>query len=240
MVAFEGTTLMQNDDVNMLDRIESRPQTLRLIALDRVRDAILEGRISPGERLVERNLAERLGVSRSVIREVIRNLESEGLVEGTPSGPRLGIITIDQAEQIYDIRIQLESSAVAACARVATEVTVSALKSALADIAAAHEQRSAIGALRATTCFYEIIFKTGGHLIAWEIVQRLNSRISQLRAMTLSVVGRQAAGLKRLAGMVDLIERRDTSGAAAACQKHVREAAKIACDKLREVEVSAL
>jgi len=69
---------------------------------------------------VERNLAERLGVSRSVIREVIRNLESEGLVEGTPSGPRLGIITIDQWEQIYDIRIQLESSAVAACARVAT------------------------------------------------------------------------------------------------------------------------
>ena len=48
MVTFEGTTLMQNDDVNMLDRIESRPQTLRLIALDRVRDAILEGRISPG------------------------------------------------------------------------------------------------------------------------------------------------------------------------------------------------
>ena len=238
MVIFEGTTLMQNDDVNMLDRIESRPQTLRLIALDRVRDAILEGRISPGERLVERNLAERLGVSRSVIREVIRNLESEGLVEGTPSGPRLGIITIDQAEQIYDIRIQLESSAVAACARVATEVTVSALKSALADIAVAHEQRSAIGALRATTCLYEIIFKTGGHLIAWEIVQRLNSRISQLRAMTLSVVGRQASGLKRLAGMVDLIERQDSSGAAAACQKHVREAAKIACDKLREIEGS--
>lgn len=229
--------LMQNDNVNVLDRIESRPQTLRLIALDRVRDAILEGRISPGERLVERNLAERLGVSRSVIREVIRNLESEGLVEGTPSGPRLGIITIDQAEQIYDIRIQLESSAVAACARVATQLTVSALKSALADIAAAHEQRSAIEALRATTCFYEIIFKTGGHLIAWEIVQRLNSRISQLRAMTLSVIGRQSAGLKRLAGIVDLIERQDASGAAASCRKHVQEAATIACIKLREVEV---
>ncbi|HWU01985.1 MAG TPA: GntR family transcriptional regulator, partial [Novosphingobium sp.] len=60
-----------------LERIEQRPQTLRLIALDRVRDAILEGRILPGERLVERTLSDRLGVSRSVIREVIRNLESE-------------------------------------------------------------------------------------------------------------------------------------------------------------------
>ena len=74
-----------------LERIEARPQTLRLIALDRVRDAIMQGQIAPGERLVERTLGERLGVSRSVIREVIRNLESEGLVESTASGPR-GIV----------------------------------------------------------------------------------------------------------------------------------------------------
>lgn len=225
---------MQINEDNSLERIEARPQTLRLIALDRVRDAILEGRIAPGERLVERSLAERLGVSRSVIREVIRNLESEGLVEGTPSGPRLGMITVDQAAQIYDIRIQLESSAVAACARLADEATIEALKAALADIAAAHEDRSAIGALRATMRFYEIIFETGGHHIAWEIVQRLNSRISQLRAMTLSVVGRQAAGLERLSGIVELIANGDAAGAAKACERHVREASKIACERLKK------
>ncbi len=211
-----------------LEKIEERPQTLRLIALERVRDAILEGKIAPGERLVERNLGERLGVSRSVVREVIRNLESEGLVESTPSGPRLSTITVDQAKQIYEIRVHLESSAVAACAEVSTDQTVSDLKVALAAVAEAHREGSPIGALRATMRFYEIIFAVSGHEIAWDIVQRLNSRISQLRAMTLSVKGRQAAGLNRLSGIVQAIADHDPVAAAEACREHITEASSIA------------
>src|SRR5690349_2098421 len=92
-----------------LSRIEDRPQTLRIIALERMRDAILEGRIAPGERLVERQLCDQLGVSRSVVREVLRNLESEGLVEtSSVHGPRLARINGDQASQIYEIRMLLE------------------------------------------------------------------------------------------------------------------------------------
>lgn len=219
-----------------LEKIEARPQTLRLIALDRVRDAILEGQIAPGERLVERTLGDRLGVSRSVIREVIRNLESEGLVENTPSGPRLATISVDQARQIYEIRVQLESSAVAACAQLSTPQVVQQLRTALKAIEDAHKDRSAVGALRASTVFYEIIFKAGKHDIAWDIVQRLNGRISQMRAMTLSVVGRQAAGLKRLATIVDAIEKQQPEAAAAACQEHVMEAATIAIERLRASE----
>lgn len=215
-----------------MEKIETRPQTLRLIALERVRDAILEGRIAPGERLVERSLGERLGVSRSVIREVIRNLESEGLVESTPSGPRLSVIAVDQARQIYEIRIQLESSAAAACAKQSTEQVVADLRSALSEIEQAHAEKHPIGALRATMRFYETMFLSGGHDIAWEIVQRLNSRISQLRAMTLSVVGRQAAGLKRLAKIVSCIENHDAAGAAEACREHISEAAVIAITAL--------
>lgn len=217
---------------DMLEKIEARPQTLRQIALDRVRDAIMQGQIAPGERLVERTLGDRLGVSRSVIREVIRNLESEGLVENTAAGPRLSTITPGQARQIYEIRMQLESSAVAACANAATANTVAELRDALAAIGAAHQAKNPIDALRASTRFYEIIFETGGHDIAWDIVQRLNSRISQMRAMTLSVVGRQAAGLNRLSRIVDAIANRDAAAAAAACREHVSEAGSIAVQML--------
>lgn len=219
-----------------LEKIEVRPQTLRLIALERLRDAILEGRIAPGERLIERNLAERLGVSRSVIREVIRNLESEGLVENALNGPRLATISVSQAKQIYEIRMQLESSAAAACAEVSTKETVSRLDAALADIRQAHEDRNPVGALRASMRFYEIVFMTGGHDIAWDIVQRLNSRISQMRAMTLSVVGRQAAGLKRLSKIVTAIADRNPVAASEACREHVLEASLIAIKMLEEVE----
>lgn len=216
-----------------MEKIEARPQTLRQIALDRVRDAIMEGQIAPGERLVERTLGDRLGVSRSVIREVIRNLESEGLVENTAAGPRLSTISPEQARQIYEIRMQLESSAVAACAEAATPRNVADLRTALAAIGAAHDAGNPVDALRASTRFYEIIFATGGHDIAWEIVQRLNSRISQMRAMTLSVVGRQAAGLARLSRIVDAIAKKDSTAAAEACREHVAEAGSIAVEMLR-------
>lgn len=218
---------------DILEKIEARPQTLRQIALDRVRDAIMEGQIAPGERLVERTLGDRLGVSRSVIREVIRNLESEGLVENTAAGPRLSTITPEQARQIYEIRMQLESSAVAACADLASAKTVAQLREALAAIGAAHQAKNPVDALRASTHFYEIIFETGGHDIAWEIVQRLNSRISQMRAMTLSVVGRQAAGLQRLTRIVDAIANKNPEAAAEACREHVSEAGSIAAEMLR-------
>lgn len=218
---------------DMLEKIEARPQTLRLIALDRVRDAIMEGQIAPGERLVERTLGDRLGVSRSVIREVIRNLESEGLVENSAAGPRLSTITPMQARQIYEIRMQLESSAAAACAEAASASTIAELREALANIAAAHKAKDPIGALRASTHFYEVIFRTGEHDIAWEIVQRLNSRISQMRAMTLSVVGRQTAGLTRLSRIVEAISNRDAAAAAEACREHVREASLIAIEMLK-------
>ena len=60
-------------------RIEEAPRTLREIALERLRAAIVENRFPPGTRLTERELCEQMGVSRSVVREVIRPLEAEGL-----------------------------------------------------------------------------------------------------------------------------------------------------------------
>jgi DNA-binding GntR family transcriptional regulator len=228
-----GEASMKPTESGVLQRIEQRPQTLRLIALDRVRDAIVEGRIAPGERLVERQLSEWLGVSRSVIREVIRNLESEGLVEtnGT-SGPRLAMITTDQVEQVYEIRLQLESSAAAACARRATLDTVEALQTALAEVVAAHAEHNSVGALHATTRFYELMFCASGHDIAWEIVQRLNSRISRMRALTLSSPERQKVGLVQMGRIVEAIAARDADRAARACRDHVADAAKTALDML--------
>jgi len=71
-----------------LERIEAVPQTLRDIVQAKMRDAIMAGHFAPGERLVERPLCEQLGVSRTVVRETIRYLEAEGLVETIPhKGP---------------------------------------------------------------------------------------------------------------------------------------------------------
>lgn len=102
-------------------KIENTPVTLRELALAKVRQAIISGYFKAGDRLVERSLCDELGVSRTVVREVIRYLEAEGLIENLPKkGPIVAILTWDVAEQIYDIRMLLESEAAKDCAKIAT------------------------------------------------------------------------------------------------------------------------
>ncbi|HWU02962.1 MAG TPA: FCD domain-containing protein, partial [Novosphingobium sp.] len=134
----------------------------------------------------------------------------------------------DEAQQIYEIRMQLEASAAAACAQKATPAAIEALNEALAAIAEAHSRHSSIDALRATNTFYEAMFLTGGHTIAWEVVQRLHGRISRLRAMTLASDGRQSAGHAQLSEIVTAIAARDADRAASACRQHVEGAARLA------------
>src|SRR5882672_1518544 len=90
-------------------RIVEAPKTLRELALDRMRAAILDFRFKPGERLTERDLCHRLGVSRSVVREVMRHLEAEDLVQTIPHhGLIVAKLDASQAAEIYEIRALFE------------------------------------------------------------------------------------------------------------------------------------
>ncbi len=210
-------------------RIDTPPVTLREMALERLRNAIIAGLFSPGQRLVERTLCDQLGVSRSVIREVLRHLETEGLVETAPKqGPIVALIDWHQARQIYDVRIALETTAVADCARNADTATKNKLKTVLQDLDRNSRKNDALTILAATTEFYETIFLSGGHEIAWDIVKRLNSRISRLRVMTLSTTNRTVSGPARMREIFNAIERNDPEAATAACRAHIMEAARIA------------
>lgn len=216
-------------------KIDTPPATLREIALDRMRRAIISGLFEPGERLVERTLCDQLGVSRSVIREVIRHLEAEGLVEMlAKQGPIVAILDWDSARQIYDIRAALESTAVADCARLADPSIKAKLAEVLNELDRTSKKNSPPAILDVTTEFYKIIFEAGGHTIAWEIVSRLNSRISRLRVMTLSTANRTVSGPARIRQIFSAIERNDPDAASAACRAHVAEAAAIAKTLLAE------
>lgn len=216
-------------------RIETPPATLREIALDRMRRAIISGLFEPGARLVERTLCDQLGVSRSVIREVIRHLEAEGLVEMlAKQGPIVARLDWNDARQIYEIRAALESTAVADCARVADASTKAQLRKAMNELDRVSRLNSPPGILDATTEFYRIIFETSGHNIAWEIVSRLNSRISRLRVMTLSTTNRTRSGPAQIREIFLAIEQNKPGEAASACRAHVSAAAEIARGLLGE------
>lgn len=212
-----------------LTRIEQAPRTLRDIVQDRMRTAIIEGHFAPGARLIERPLCEQLGVSRTVVRETIRYLEAEGLVEIIANrGPVVARLDWAQAAQIYDIRRQLEGAAAARCAGTFGPDFEGRLTAALGDLEAAMQGADWARVIGTTTRFYEVIFEEAGHSVAWEIVQRLNGRISRLRVLTLSDKDRPQPGLNHMKAISQAILSRDSDAAQAAVQAHLADAAAIA------------
>ncbi|HAV2726755.1 MULTISPECIES: GntR family transcriptional regulator [Acinetobacter calcoaceticus/baumannii complex] len=211
-------------------KIENPPVTLRELCLDKVRNAIITGYFPSGKRLVERTLCEELGVSRSVVREVIRYLEAEGLVEILPNkGPIVSLLNWDIASQIYEIRLLLEQSAVVDCTKNLDEKTAEKLKLLLEDLKAAFAADDINLIIATSTRLYETIFTTANHHIAWEVVQRLNGRISRLRAMTMKSTKREISGYQRIKNMCEAIYlHKAPEKAKQAVAEHIAEAAAVA------------
>lgn len=194
-----------------------------------MRTAIIEGHFKPGERLVERPLCEQLGVSRTVIRETIRYLEAEGLVQILSGrGPIVARMSWDDARQIYDIRRALETAAARTCAKQITPDLAAKLRTAFNALERETSRRKSGTLFRRTSDFYAEIFAGAGHHIAWEIVQRLNGRISRLRMMTLSTTDRKRPGVEHMRAICDAVCSGDPEAAAAAVIRHLDDTAEIA------------
>ncbi|WP_032879169.1 GntR family transcriptional regulator [Acinetobacter colistiniresistens] len=216
-------------------KIENPPVTLRELCLDKVRNAIITGYFPSGKRLVERTLCEELGVSRSVVREVIRYLEAEGLVEILPNkGPIVSLLDWEIASQIYEIRLLLEQSAVVDCTQNLTDEITQQLKQLLAELEQAFVADDINLIIATSAKLYETIFTTAKHYIAWEVVQRLNGRISRLRAMTMKSNKREISGYQRIKNMCEAIYLyQDADKAKQAVAEHIAEAAAVAKNILK-------
>lgn len=216
-------------------KVDRSAKTLRELTLEKMRGAIGSGHFKPGERLVERNLCEQLDVSRSIVREVLRHLETEGLVEsGTQQGPVVATLTADQAAQIYEIRALLEGHAARTCAEKASPAAIKRLVALNTATQAAFKQDDFHEVMVRTTAFYEALFKEAGLSMAWEVVQSLNARINRLRAMTISSAGRKKEASAEMSRIVDALQKGDGPAAQEASQDHVRRVAQIAAERLRE------
>ena len=101
---------------SQLLKIEKVPALLRQQVLEQLREAIISGVLLPGARLIERELTEQMGVSRTVVREALRQLEAEHLVEVIPNkGPFVRQLSINEAEDLYRIRAVLHGLAARMC-----------------------------------------------------------------------------------------------------------------------------
>lgn len=210
-------------------RIERNSKTLRELSLEKMRAAILGGHFKPGERLVERGLCEQLDVSRSIVREVLRHLEAEGLVESIPHhGPAVAALTGEQAAQIYEIRALLEGRAARLFAEGASDEALKKLVMLNAAIQQAFVAKDFAAVVERTTIFYEALFAGAGMSMAWDIVRSLNARINRLRLMTIGSPGRQKEAATEMEKILKALRKRDAQAAQDAAEAHVRRVAEIA------------
>lgn len=213
--------------------IERTPAPVRAQVLENLRQAIVERQLEPGHRLIERELVELTGVSRTSIREALRELAAEGLVTTVPNkGMVVARVGAEEARQLYEVRSALEALAGRLFVRNASPAQRKALVKALERI----ERLTVKGAplLSAKDQFYDILFEGGGNEALRSVVAGLHARVSVLRSLSLSVPGRPDQSVAEIRAIVAAILANDEEAAALACSRHVEEAGRVGVQALAE------
>jgi DNA-binding GntR family transcriptional regulator len=204
-------------------RVERTPALIRSQVLENLRQAILDRRLAPGQRLIERELVELTGVSRTSVREALRELAAEGLVTAIPNkGTVVTSVSAEEARQLYQVRSVLEALAGRLFVEHAGAAQRKALVRALERVERQFVKGSAI--LAAKDAFYDVLFEGGGNDALRSVVGSLHARVSVLRSLSLSVPGRLQHSVEELRAIVDAVQANDADAAAAACARHVEEA----------------
>src|SRR5690348_16472316 len=215
-------------------RVERAPAPIRSRVLDNLRQAILDHKLAPGQRLIERELVELTGVSRTSIREALRELAAEGLVTTIPNkGTIVAQVTAEEARQLYQVRSALEALA----GRLFVENATPAQRRALTSVFRAVERAAGKGArawLAAKDKFYDVLFEGSGNEALRSIAGTLHARISLLRSLSLTRPGRGAESMAELAEIVAAVQANDADGTAKACSHHVEAAGMAAFSALAE------
>lgn len=194
-----------------------------------LREAITSGRFGPGQRLVEKELCELLGVSRPSVREALRELESEGLIEIIPNrGPLVKRLTPEEAASVYQVRAALEAMAARLFVECASDEQVTDLERSVETLAAAYATQDVARILAAKQVFYDVLITGTGNNVLRSLLRSLNDRITMLRRVTLSSPTRAAESIREIREIMAAIRRRDADAAFAASLHHIQEAAKVA------------
>jgi GntR family transcriptional regulator, trigonelline degradation regulator len=220
----------------VLSRVQRVAAPVREQVADILRQAIVEMRFRPGQRLVERELIELVGVSRTTIREALRQLAAEGLVTTIPQkGAIVAVPSAQEAAEVYEVRALLEGLAAKQFAERASDDQVQALRRRFDNIEASASAREPSVLLAAKNEFYRVLFEGAANATVKSLLEGLQARVTVLRATSLTSPGRPKQAVEEIRAIVEAIEARDAEAAGAECSHHVRRAAEAASARLQTI-----
>ena len=146
----------------------------------RLRHEILSGRLKPGDRLTEQDIARRMGTSQGPVREALARLRPQGLIVTIPHrGSFVTDVSLEKARHIYSVRILLEKHAASLALPRLTEDNLAELRALVADMVALAGDNDFFGAVARDMAFHRRIFELSGAEILvqfWEIIEALTTK----------------------------------------------------------------
>jgi DNA-binding GntR family transcriptional regulator len=211
-----------------------RHRSIKLQVYGVLRQAIVGAQLTPGRGLSEKDLAERLGVSRTPVREALSKLADESLVVILPqAGSFVAPLSYPGIVDAEYIRELLECGVASDLARRVTDGDLACL----AGLIAAQRQAVAAGDLGRFHGFDEEFHRTlaqqSGHPSVWTAIEQAKLQIDRVRRLSLPDPGRPAVAIAQHEAIVDALATRDAEAAGAAMRRHLREVLKI-LDELRD------
>ena len=210
---------------------------LRDVVFNTLRKGILRGDLKPGERLMEIKLANKLGVSRTPVREAIRTLELEGLVLMIPRrGAEVAKITEKNLRDALEIRGTLEKLAVTlACARISPE-EMEELKKASDYCAAFLDKKDVMGIAKADENFHNVIYHATDNQKLIKILHNLSEQVYRYRVEYLKRETTPAQIIKEHKALLEAMEEGNVQLASEIATIHIDNQVKGVVDMLRDKE----
>jgi DNA-binding GntR family transcriptional regulator len=208
---------------------------LRELVLEAIREAIKNGSLQPRERLMEIQLADELGVSRTPVREALRKLELEGFIVMVPrKGAYVSDLTMKDVADVFEIRAALEGLAAALAAERITEEELETMERLLVEKGEAINLDDMGKLVAVDTKFHEAMYQASRNERLSAIISNLREQIQRFRLTSLSIPGRKEDSLREHRNLLEAIQARDIQLARQLAQEHIENAENVLIDSLKK------
>jgi DNA-binding GntR family transcriptional regulator len=210
------------------------PSTLAATLADQLRDLITEGELAPGTRLNERALCERLGVSRTPLREAFRLLAAEHLVELQPNrGAQVVSLSEEGVRESFEVMGALEAlSGELACRHVAP-AEIAEIRALTFEMLACHARRDLPAYYRLNRAIHDRINAAARNTLLRQVYTTLNVRIQNLRFRSNLDQAKWDKAAREHADMIDALEARDAVRLGTLLRSHLHEKGEAVLEGLR-------
>lgn len=208
-------------------------------AVERLRGMIVAGELAPGSRLNERVLCEQLGISRTPLREAIRYLASEGLVELLPNrGAVVTALTLKSIEEIFAVLGALERLAgELACAN-ATDAQIAEIRAVHYEMLACHARRDLAGYFRRNQEIHLKLAESTGNSVLAATYRQLNAHVRRARYMANLSRERWDKAVEEHEQMLEALTRRDAARLKSLLESHLGNKMLVVLESLRQPEAA--